>query len=392
MIVIERQRLLSFNAWLSTPEESSFPTFPGLWEQILTSFVKLRKKQSQTEISLNRTLGQLELGAKALPDAVVFLGEENHIEWCNTRAEEYLQISLKRDRGVQIDYLLRQPIFRKFLSEGQQEGPLKLHLSSSVKEIILSVQVVPYGDKQKLLIAQDITERERQETMRRDFIANVSHELRTPLTVIQGYLETFEDEASPEPELLQRGLELMSDQSRRMNRLVTDLLALSRLETSDEITETVADIPSLIEQLVEETKALSSGRHDLQVEIAPQLKIMCAEDEIRSAFSNIMSNAVRYAPDGGSIKISWDLNGEAPEFKCKDEGVGIAVQHLSRLTERFYRVDKSRSRESGGTGLGLAIVKHVLNRHHAKLSINSTLGQGSEFSIRFPEETIARNN
>jgi two-component system phosphate regulon sensor histidine kinase PhoR len=259
---------------------------------------------------------------------------------------------------------------------------------------VIAIQIVPYGSAQKLLLARDVTTGEKLETMRRDFVANVSHELRTPLTVIQGYLETFEDEEMRDAETLKRGIELMSDQSSRMTRLVSDLLTLSKLETSsDSLKEDYIDIPALLKNLESESNALSAGKHQLIFSVDANLCLIGIEEEIRSAFANLVSNAIRYSPNGGNIKITWGTVDNHPTFSCRDSGIGIERQHIERLTERFYRIDKSRSRETGGTGLGLAIVKHIANRHSADLVIKSRLGEGSSFSLRFPptRETPTRN-
>jgi two-component system phosphate regulon sensor histidine kinase PhoR len=239
------------------------------------------------------------------------------------------------------------------------------------------------------LLARDITEREQLEITRRDFVANISHELRTPLTVIQGFLETFDGNPAENPQLLSRGVKLMSDQSRRMNRLITDLLALSRLETSNAPPEEVIYMSKLIDDVRTEGQALSTSNHEFEIQALPDLNILGAEDEIRSAVSNLVSNAVRYSPAGGKISIVWSLINGEPVFSCEDQGVGIPLEHLGRITERFYRVDKSRSQETGGTGLGLAIVKHVLNRHGATLRIDSEPRRGSKFTIHFLNEKIA---
>ena len=359
------------------------------WEQVFKGLTKIQKRQRASEAALSRALDRFEQAARALPDAVILVNKASQIEWCNTRAEEYFQLKLNRDHGVQIDYLLRHPAFRVFMSNPDPEITLTLRLPRTGADRLVSVQMIPFGHEQGLLLAQDITEREQLEITRRDFVANISHELRTPLTVIQGFLETFEDVPSDNPEIFARGVELMSDQSRRMNRLITDLLALSRLENSSVVHEDIIDVSKLTHHVAAEARTLSNNKHRIDIHTASDLKILGAEDEIRSALSNLVSNAVRYSPTGGTITISWALIHDEPVFSCKDQGVGIAAEHLERLTERFYRVDKGRSQETGGTGLGLAIVKHVLNRHDARLRITSNPGQGSEFSIFFSSEKIA---
>ncbi|MDA0236906.1 MAG: phosphate regulon sensor histidine kinase PhoR [Proteobacteria bacterium] len=384
----ERQIISSFESWINSPEPGSPPAVTSRWDRVFKGLIKIQKRQQASEAALSHALDRFEQAARALPDAVILLNKASQIEWCNTRAEEYFQLKLNRDRGVQIDYLLRQPAFRTFMSGPDVETTLNLRLPRTGIDRLISIQMIPFGHEQGLLLAQDITEQEQIETTRRDFVANISHELRTPLTVIQGFLETFEDDPADNPELLARGIELMSDQSRRMNRLITDLLALSRLETSNAAQEEVVDVSKLAHEVAAEGRTLSNKKHIIDIQAASDLKILGAEDEIRSALSNLVSNAVRYSPAGGTISIRWGLVRDEPVFSCQDQGVGIAADHIARLTERFYRVDKGRSRETGGTGLGLAIVKHVLNRHEARLKITSQPGQGSEFSIHFSSKKI----
>lgn len=385
----ERQKLFLFDNWLNSPDRNRLPNLNPAWDRVFKSFIKIEKNQKASEAELNRALTRFEQAARALPDAVILLSNSHQIEWCNTKAEEYFQLELDRDQGVQIDYLLRQPSFRAFMRSQDMAASLSLRLPRPSIDRQVSMQMIPFGEEQTLLLARDVTEREQLEVTRRDFVANISHELRTPLTVIQGFLETFEDNPAEDTKLLTRGVKLMSDQSQRMNRLITDLLALSRLETSDAPPQEVVHMSRLIESVRVEAQALSTEKHNIDVHASADLKILGCEEEIRSALSNLVSNAVRYSPKGGTISIEWALIDQDPVFSCQDQGVGIAPEHISRLTERFYRVDKSRSQETGGTGLGLAIVKHILNRHNAKLEISSEPNKGSQFSIRFPKTIVS---
>ena len=385
----ERQKLSLFDNWLNSPDRNRLPNLNPAWDRVFKSFIKIEKNQKASEAELNRALTRFEQAARALPDAVILLSNSRQFEWCNTKAEEYFQLELDRDQGVQIDYLLRQPSFRAFMRSQDMAASLSLRLPRPSIDRQVSMQMIPFGEEQTLLLARDVTEREQLEVTRRDFVANISHELRTPLTVIQGFLETFEDNPAEDTKLLTRGVKLMSDQSQRMNRLITDLLALSRLETSDAPPQEVVHMSRLIESVRVEAQALSTEKHNIDVHASADLKILGCEEEIRSALSNLVSNAVRYSPKGGTISIEWALIDQDPVFSCQDQGVGIAPEHISRLTERFYRVDKSRSQETGGTGLGLAIVKHILNRHNAKLEISSEPNKGSQFSIRFPKTIVS---
>ena len=385
----ERQKLSLFDNWLNSPDRNRLPNLNPAWDRVFKSFIKIEKNQKASEAELNRALTRFEQAARALPDAVILLSNSRQFEWCNTKAEVYFQLELDRDQGVQIDYLLRQPSFRAFMRSQDMAASLSLRLPRPSIDRQVSMQMIPFGEEQTLLLARDVTEREQLEVTRRDFVANISHELRTPLTVIQGFLETFEDNPAEDTKLLTRGVKLMSDQSQRMNRLITDLLALSRLETSDAPPQEVVHMSRLIESVRVEAQALSTEKHNIDVHASADLKILGCEEEIRSALSNLVSNAVRYSPKGGTISIEWALIDQDPVFSCQDQGVGIAPEHISRLTERFYRVDKSRSQETGGTGLGLAIVKHILNRHNAKLEISSEPNKGSQFSIRFPKTIVS---
>jgi two-component system phosphate regulon sensor histidine kinase PhoR len=233
-------------------------------------------------------------------------------------------------------------------------------------------------------MSRDVTQAERLDAMRRDFVANVSHELRTPLTVVNGFLETLLDAQPPLDEIRQRHLQLMHEQATRMNRLVEDLLMLSRLEAEETpLVDDDVDMPALVAELEAEARVLSAGRHEV-LSAAEPIRARGSRDELRSAFGNLVSNAIRYTPSGGRIALAWRAHDDGAAFEVQDSGIGIAAEHLPRLTERFYRVDRSRSRETGGTGLGLAIVKHVLMRHHGRLLVDSEAGQGSTFSAWLP--------
>jgi len=376
--------------WLREPRAESVPDGNGAWETIFAYLLRLLKRQRASEFSLSKALERFERAGEALPEAVVLLDDNEQIVWCNPRGETYFGLNLKRDRGAQITYIVRQPQFVRYLQSGEISEPFSLHLMGEMGERVVSIQLVPYGNSQKLLLGRDITRWERLETTRRDFIANVSHELRTPLTVIQGFLETIEDNPTGDPELLERSIKLMSEQTRRMTRLVNDLLTLSRLETASRTqADDKVNVPGLLQTLQREAQALSAGRHTVRAEVRTQDWLLGGQDELQSAFGNLVSNAVRYTPQGGTIELIWERHNGLPTFTVKDNGIGIEPHHVARLTERFYRVDKSRSRETGGTGLGLAIVKHVANRHQGRLEIHSWPRKGSSFSIVFPDTRIS---
>lgn len=383
------RHLAALDAWSSSPDNKPAPNVRGLWEDVFSNLHKMVKQQRLERNQHAAALRQMEQATSALPEGVVILDEMDHIEWCNLLAEKHFGLDSVRDVGQQITYLARQPEFVDYLSAGHFSENLILR-GARQAEIVLSIKVIPYGDDKRLLISRDITHLERIETMRRDFVANVSHELRTPLTVVNGFVETMHDMPNLENSMARRALQLMGDQTHRMESLVDDLLTLSRLENTDNaLQEECVDIPALIGSILDEGKALSLGQHNLKLGAICALQIQGNADELRSAFGNLVSNAVRYTPNTGEIELSWTQRADGqPVFSVKDSGIGIAPQHIPRLTERFYRVDRSRSRETGGTGLGLAIVKHIVLRHQANFEVQSEEGKGSTFSILFPMKRI----
>ncbi len=331
---------------------------------------------------------QMRVATSALPDALVVLDADNRIVWLNDAAERQLGLSQARDVGQFIYYLLRHARFTEWLTLDSYNQPLQMK-SPVVPEQTLLIRMVPMPRNQRMLFAHDITEVERVDAMRRDFIANVSHELRTPITVIAGFLETFGEMAAPDPAAFQKYVHLMLEQSDRVRRLLDDLLALAKLEGDQDMKNETVDAPALMELLLNEARGLSQGRHEVELLMTTRAKLIGRTEELHSAFGNLVSNAVRYTPPGGAVTLGWTLtrSGSA-EFSVRDTGEGIEAQHIPRLTERFYRVDRGRSRATGGTGLGLAIVKHVLQRHQGKLRIESVVGKGSLFTAVLPADRV----
>ncbi|MEQ1555505.1 MAG: phosphate regulon sensor histidine kinase PhoR, partial [Gallionella sp.] len=329
-------------------------------------------------------LQHIELATSALPDGVAILNASNRIEWCNPLCAEHFGLNIERDIMQDITYLVRQPDFIEYLHAANFSEPLVISPARQ-EELRLSVNLIDYGDSKRLLISRDITQLERIEAMRRDFVANVSHELRTPLTVVHGYVENLQDMEDLDHTQISRALFLMSEQTHRMDNLVADLLTLSRLENDHSPAgEELLNISAMLDEIYREGQSLSSGKHAITLELNVNKNVVGNYDEVRSAFSNLLSNAIRYTPAGGKILVRWSERGEQLIYAVQDSGIGIAAQHIPRLTERFYRVDRSRSRETGGTGLGLAIVKHIALRHQAKLEISSIENQGSTFAMVFP--------
>jgi two-component system, OmpR family, phosphate regulon sensor histidine kinase PhoR len=382
--------LTQLHRWLKDPRLDTLPEGRLEWEEIFAALARLLRRRTHIESRLSAALERFQQAGAALPEGVIILDESDAITWCNPKAEHYFGLSNQRDRGQQITYLVRNPQFVEYLETRNFREPLLLRSKREDQELSLSVQLVPYGASEKLLLSRDITRWERMETTRRDFVANVSHELRTPLTVLSGFLETLADTPDAEPEMLRRSLELMGEQARRMHQLVEDLLTLSRLESAQNpMREELVDIAALVRKLFAEAQAISAGRHRLSLRTDNPNGLRGSAEELRSAFTNLISNAVRYTPEHKGIEIAWTTRGTDPAFVVRDEGIGIEAHHIPRLTERFYRVDRGRSRANGGTGLGLAIVKHILSRHQAHLEVTSVLGKGTTFTAVFPAARAA---
>jgi two-component system phosphate regulon sensor histidine kinase PhoR len=383
-LVLHLRQLEALDYWLADSNGRAVPDGPGLWEEVfarLNRMVRQHRKEHEQRVA---ALQHMEQATSALPEGVAILDDSYHIQWCNPLAEQHFGLDSKRDIGQQITYLARQPEFVQYLAIQEFSEPLVLS-GARQDGLTLSIKLIPYGGNKLLLISRDITHLERIENMRRDFVANVSHELRTPLTVVNGFVETLHDMPNLENSMARRALQLMGEQTHRMERLVDDLLTLSKLEdTLNVLQEETVDISGLLRSLHQEGQSLSAEKHGLRLELASNCALLSNADELRSAFGNLISNAIRYTPQGGEILVSWHEQGDQPVFSVQDSGIGISPQHIPRLTERFYRVDSSRSRETGGTGLGLAIVKHIASRHQARLEIASEEGKGSTFSIVFP--------
>lgn len=369
--------------WLQAPHETP-PEAQRLWGEVFDGIYHYQRRQKADQQQLAQLLERIQDSSQALRDGVVMIDHKGDLEWWNHAAEKLLGLSESSDRGQPITYLLRHPQFVDYYESQNYQEPLVLpsHLN---EEHFLEYQITLFGENDRLLLVRDCSKMKRLERMRQDFIANVSHELRTPLTVLSGYLETFSDYAEQLPTHWQRGLTLMTQQSARMEHLVTDLLTLSRLETSDFKAEAEPiNVAELLAAIRVDALALSGQQHQVLVDADTQLYLRGSANELRSAFSNLLFNAVKYTPQGSCIELRWYHDPDGAYLEVKDDGPGIDSKHLAFLTQRFYRVDSSRSSQTGGTGLGLAIVKHVLLRHQGRLEISSVAEQGSCFTCRFP--------
>ena len=383
--------LAVFLRWLKAPRRESLPIGAGAWEKAYAGLHGHFRTRDESERAVAIALARFRAAGQALPDGVMILNRDSQIEWANPTAERHLDIDARRDAGQAITNLLRNPDFIAYLDSNDYGEPLILRRGRGDASV-LTLRVIGFGDEQKLLLTRDITSQEKADTMRRDFVANVSHELKTPVTVLSGFVETLSNEEIDLSDAQRsRFLGLMSDQAHRMQRLIEDLLTLSALESSGLASdEQSIEVRAFVEKLAEEARMLSGGRHKVSFSVETDARLTGGVQELASAFSNLVSNAVRYTPEDGAIRIAWQLRDGQGVFSVEDSGIGIERRDIARLTERFYRVDNSRSRETGGTGLGLAIVKHVLTRHQAGLEIKSEFGRGSTFSAVFPARRVEK--
>jgi len=384
--------------WLRGGDPSADVNLTGFWAELVDRIRRGFKSRTQLAERNHQRLQEFLAAIQASPNGVLLLDEEGRIEWCNQTAAVHLGLHEQRDLGQHIGNLVRDPAFTRYVAQGDYSNEVIIDgRSNSFSQLRkLQMQLHPYGENKRLLLTRDVTARAQADQMRRDFVANVSHEIRTPLTVLAGFVETLQS-LPLSPEEQRQYLDLMADQAHRMQGLVSDLLTLSQLEGSPPppVTEAV-DLKPLMAQVKSDAAALSalSGHdglpmHTLTFDLLDHLHLLGSRAEIHSAVSNLVNNAVRYTPAGGKIDVAWALDTEGhAQFTVKDDGVGIAAEHLPRLSERFYRVDRSRSRESGGTGLGLAITKPIVQRHGGSFQIQSELGLGSCFKLIFPGSRV----
>lgn len=376
--------------WLRHRKTHEPPDPEGVFEELSLEIDYLRERHKKRKKKLAAYLKQFQQATRALPDATVVLGDDNEVQWANEAATRHLGIRWPEDMGQRIINLIRTPKVRDFVLARAEHSALEIPSPTNPYRH-LSVLLAPYGKARWLFVARDVTQLHRANQIRSDFVANVSHELRTPITVFRGYLETLVDQREQAPPAWTPVLEQLDAHAHRMQTLVEELLLLSRLEQDDDVPnpEPVA-VSEMLSDILRAARVVSGKReHLFSLEVDPALQIMGSAKELHSAFSNLVINAVNYTPARGVVQIRWYRDPRGAHLEVQDNGIGIAEEHLERITERFYRVDSSRARGEGGTGLGLAIVKHVLLRHHATLDIQSRLGEGSTFRCDFPPETIA---
>lgn len=386
-LVVDALRGYRLLEWLRGKQLDNAPRDTGLWGELGYRIERAVRDRENTISRERLALEQFLSAIEASPNGVLMLDAQEHILWCNRVAADHFALDPKRDLRQRITNLVRAPAFVAYLQAGRYAEPLVL--GNGRGPGTLSIVVREYGEGRRLVLSLDITERVRNEGMRRDFVANVSHEIRTPLTVLAGFIETMQQLRLTEVER-ERVLTLMSQQTQRMQTLVADLLTLAQLEGSPRpAPDRWVSLDGLLLRIAADAEALSAGRHKLQLKPPTGVEIAGVESELLSAIANLVSNAVRYTPEGGSIELAWRLLEDGSgELTVIDDGPGIAREHIPRLTERFYRVDGSRSRETGGTGLGLSIVKHVMQRHGGELLIQSEVGKGSRFRLVLPAARV----
>ena len=398
-ILIQNWKFIRFQNWLNSASLQVNPDWNGAWLDVAARIHRQQLVADNSAKLNERRLQDFLLAIQASPNGVILLDGEARIDWCNDTAASHLGLDAKKDRLQHIVHLVRDPLFTRYFA--QENHPSEVLIdgrSTSVSNFPkLSVQLHKYGDGRLLLLSRDVTEVVKAEAMRRDFVANVSHEIRTPLTVLGGFVETLQSVPLDAQET-QKYLQLMSSQAGRMQSLVADLLTLSQLEaTQSPNGQEYVSLPDLVTQVMSEANAFTSmlaeqqsgKKHALVFDQVPILWLMGSQKELFSALSNLVSNAIRYTPLGGLVHLTFLHTDDHLTISVKDTGPGIASEHLPRLTERFYRIDQSRSRETGGTGLGLAITKHVMQRHGGELQVQSEQGKGSTFNLIFPASRVS---
>ena len=387
-LIMHMYWIFRLKKWLKSPSLSNLPHGTGIWQQIFTEHYQVFKKNKNSKKELVSALEQFTQAAEALVDGVVALNENNEIIWSNNKAKIMFNLNIKKDIGQPINYIFRNTKLINYLDKANFDESITINLDANLKKVI-EVKILLFGEKQKVLIAKDISQAIKIEANRKEFISNVSHELKTPLTVISGFIETLEDMAEFKNKDHKKIFKTMSSQAYRMTKLVDDLLLLSNVESnlfqnrSDKL-----QIKIIINKIKKSISSIDAKKHKIKYLINENLNIYGSKREIESAFYNLITNAIRYTQNNGSISISWGLINGLPIFEVKDNGCGIEQKHIDRITERFYRVDPDRSRDTGGTGLGLSIVKNIIKQHNGELKITSDIGKGSSFKLIFDKESI----
>ena len=374
------------NKWIESPSLKNLPNGTGIWENIFAKLYRTYRQQKKSQTQLTTTLDQFNQAAEAINDGIIAVNEDNEILWSNKKAQKMFNINRKKDYNQPISYIFRNTDLSSYLLKEDYEKSINIH--NPTNKIDIEIKATFFGDNHKLITCRDLTLLNKAENLRKDFVSNFSHELKTPLTVISGFLETLEDQKTIDAES-KKIISLMSKQAFRMKKLIDDLLLLSNVE-SDYLRNRSEKIiiKDMFRKIKTEVTLVNQEKHNIIYSINNEINIYGSISEVYSAFMNILTNAIRYSGDAGEIKVSWNKINNDAIFEVTDNGIGIPEEHLTRITERFYRVDEDRSRESGGTGLGLSIVKNVMSQHQGDVRIASELNTGSSFKLIFPSERI----
>ena len=382
--------IYKLNQWLDNPAPNNLPDGVGIWQNIFSKLYKNFRNQKKSKKNLTSAIDQFIQAADALLDGVITLNDLNEVIWSNKRAQSMFGINQNKDHHQPIQYIFRNTEFIKYLESGQYNQPIQVKTKNQIKD--LEIKIITFGQYQKLVIAKDISTILKNEMVRKEFVSNFSHELKTPLTVILGFIETLKENKVNLDKSTNKVFTLMNDQAVRMNQLINDLLLLSNIEASLNTNRSEKiDIKILFEKIKKNIKPINNKTHKINFKINSEINLYGSKYEIESAFTNIITNAIRYTPKKGEIKINWNLIHNMPIYEVIDSGIGIANKHIDRITERFYRVDDNRSRSSGGTGLGLSIVKNIMIQHQGELKITSKINKGSSFKLIFPSDRMLKN-
>jgi len=389
-LFVQIWNLLRLDRWLRRRRMEMPPDVNGPWGEVIAIIDRLYRRKQYHKAQVTGLMREFRRLTSAMPEGAVLLGPEHEILWFNRRAADWLNLHRKRDFGIRIENLVRHPLFIEYLKTGRPaEGVVVDEPGENGRWLSFTI-VRTGGEQRQLLIVRDVSREMRLESMRKDFVANASHELRSPLTVISGYLDALADDQTLDPAWASPVLE-MRRQADRMSGIINDLLELSKLESGHRRhTERPVDVPGMLSLLRREAMALEQRPREIELQLDSDCVLLGSESELQSVFSNLLTNAIKYTPRDGSVTLRWWTDADGGHISVRDTGVGIAAEHIPRLTERFYRVDSGRAREMGGSGLGLAIVKHALHRHEATLRIDSTEGKGSTFTCDFPPHRLMK--
>ena len=385
-ILIHIYWIYKLSNWVESPSLKNLPNGTGIWQNIFAKLYRTYRQQKKSQTQLTTTLDQFIQAAEAINDGIVGVNEDNEILWSNKKAQKMLNINPKKDYNQPINYIFRNSDLSNYLIKENYENSINIHNTNNKLDI--EIKATFFSENHKLITCRDLTSLKKIQNLRKDFVSNFSHELKTPLTVISGFLETLEDRKKIDVQS-KKIISLMSEQAHRMKKLIDDLLLLSNVE-SDYLQNRSEKIimRDIFKKIKNEVSFIDQQQHKISYSLNNEINIYGSSTEIYSAFINLLTNAIRYTDKKGEITVSWNKINNDAIFQVADTGIGIPEKHLKRITERFYRVDEDRSRESGGTGLGLSIVKNIMHQHQGEIRVASEINSGSSFKLIFPSERI----